>query len=467
LLVVALWRVIGDVSGGSGAGVTAVGAIDSQTKSANGAVISGGSIYLQTADNTNVGLVSTGAQTFAGAKTFNGGITLGANLSIGSNSIVTSSGTITAAELDRLTGKDAALVDTNDAVNTAITGTGALNNGSITSGFGSIDTGADNITTSGTVAGGTVNATANLQTAGTNRIDASGNLVNIGNVTGTGAVTVASTGGANALTLSSGSGTIILGATTSQKNGTGYTYDVNNGIGASTFTITNSGAGVASLSVEGGATLGANLNITNGGATISGNSTIAGTLTSLTGLTSSGTINFSGLSTGLVQSASGVLSAGAVDRNSSTFFNTTLTATNGGTGHSTTSVGDLLVGAASNTFNKLAIGGVNTCLISNGTTAAWGSCTAGGGGFSSLSLAGTSGTPQTITDTDTITVAAGSNITTTAGATDTVTVDVVSNPTFSGLVTASNALTVSAGGASISGGINNNNGGLEYDGDGR
>ncbi len=59
-----------------GSGITAVGAIDTQTKSANGAVISGNSIYLQTADASNVGLVSTGAQTFAGAKTFNGDITI-------------------------------------------------------------------------------------------------------------------------------------------------------------------------------------------------------------------------------------------------------------------------------------------------------------------------------------------------------------------------------------------------------
>ena len=53
------------MSGGSGSGVTTVGAIDSQTKSANGAVITGGTIVLQTADASNVGLVSTGAQTFA------------------------------------------------------------------------------------------------------------------------------------------------------------------------------------------------------------------------------------------------------------------------------------------------------------------------------------------------------------------------------------------------------------------
>ncbi len=68
-----------------------------------------------------------------------------------SSTIVLNAVTISAAELARLDGHDAALVDTNDAVATAITGTGALDAGSITSGFGAIDTGADNITTTGTV----------------------------------------------------------------------------------------------------------------------------------------------------------------------------------------------------------------------------------------------------------------------------------------------------------------------------
>src|SRR5581483_5749233 len=38
---------------------------------------------------------------------------------------------------------------------TGVTGVGALNAGSITSGFGSIDTGSDSITTTGNVSGGT------------------------------------------------------------------------------------------------------------------------------------------------------------------------------------------------------------------------------------------------------------------------------------------------------------------------
>jgi hypothetical protein len=49
---------------------------------------------------------------------------------------------------------------------TGITGTGALDAGSITSGFGSIDNGSSAITTTGTVSGGTVRATNTASSAG-------------------------------------------------------------------------------------------------------------------------------------------------------------------------------------------------------------------------------------------------------------------------------------------------------------
>ena len=52
--------------------VTTVGALDGGTANANGATISGSSIFLQSASATNPGLVSTAPQTFAGAKTFSG-----------------------------------------------------------------------------------------------------------------------------------------------------------------------------------------------------------------------------------------------------------------------------------------------------------------------------------------------------------------------------------------------------------
>ncbi len=87
-------------------------------------------------------------------------------INIGTNNILSNSVTISSAELNLLDGRDAALVDTNDAVSTAITGTGALNSGSITSGFSSIDVGTDSIQ------GGTATLTGasalTLGTTGTN-----------------------------------------------------------------------------------------------------------------------------------------------------------------------------------------------------------------------------------------------------------------------------------------------------------
>lgn len=69
-----LWSTI------SSGGVSAIGTINSETKSANGAVINGSSLVLQTADATNPGLVSAGTQTFAGSKTFNDTVTFSADI---------------------------------------------------------------------------------------------------------------------------------------------------------------------------------------------------------------------------------------------------------------------------------------------------------------------------------------------------------------------------------------------------
>ncbi len=63
----------------SNTGVDTVGALDGVAAAANGATISGTTIYLQSASATAAGLVNTSAQTFAGTKTFNNGIVLAAN----------------------------------------------------------------------------------------------------------------------------------------------------------------------------------------------------------------------------------------------------------------------------------------------------------------------------------------------------------------------------------------------------
>ncbi|MBI5357884.1 hypothetical protein HZB74_03500, partial [Candidatus Saccharibacteria bacterium] len=144
------------------AGITNMGSIAGATTyngsglltNTGGATISGGTVNLNAtgANITNIANgVATGSTSIGNAT---GTLTLTGS---SASTIVLNGVTVDATEFNRLAGKDAALVDTNDAVATAITGTGALNSGSITSGFGSIDTGADNITTTGTVTAGTLN----------------------------------------------------------------------------------------------------------------------------------------------------------------------------------------------------------------------------------------------------------------------------------------------------------------------
>jgi hypothetical protein len=55
-----------------GSGITTVGALDGNTYNANGASISGSTLYLQAATASNVGLVTTSTQTFGGNKTIAG-----------------------------------------------------------------------------------------------------------------------------------------------------------------------------------------------------------------------------------------------------------------------------------------------------------------------------------------------------------------------------------------------------------
>jgi hypothetical protein len=59
----------GEAISGTVTGVTIIGAINSQTKSSNGAVIAGNTLVMQDADDTNGGLINVGYQTLPGAKT--------------------------------------------------------------------------------------------------------------------------------------------------------------------------------------------------------------------------------------------------------------------------------------------------------------------------------------------------------------------------------------------------------------
>lgn len=75
---------------GTGAGAATVGTFDSQTAATNGLVISGTTIYGQSATAAKPGMVNTGAQTFAGAKVFNSTVAVGGALDASSALSVTS-----------------------------------------------------------------------------------------------------------------------------------------------------------------------------------------------------------------------------------------------------------------------------------------------------------------------------------------------------------------------------------------
>ncbi len=225
----------------SGSGVTVVGTIDSQSpKSADGAKISGTSIYLQSADANFPGLVSTGTQTLAGDKTFSGAVTIqGAgtglnvtnNVSIGGTStltgLLTTNGGITDAGnflqtgagtfttgsgAVSLQGPTSVSGSNNFTVGTgatslggtlAVTGTstltGQLNaNGGIVTNNANINAGSGTIT-SGTINGQTISSVANF--TGTVAIQGA-NALTLGTAsTSTGAIVFKGSGGTGTLTL--------------------------------------------------------------------------------------------------------------------------------------------------------------------------------------------------------------------------------------------------------------------------
>jgi hypothetical protein len=68
--------------GSGGSGVTTIGALNGGTANANGATITGTTLYLQSASASFAGVVDTTAQTFAGVKTFNNNVVLAAGATL-------------------------------------------------------------------------------------------------------------------------------------------------------------------------------------------------------------------------------------------------------------------------------------------------------------------------------------------------------------------------------------------------
>jgi hypothetical protein len=181
-----------------------------------------------------------------------------------------------------------------------------------------------------------------------------------------------------------------------------------NGAGALTFTSCTGGAGggVTSLNSQTGVVNIANATASAGVVTLNDASTTgkgiaqfnstnfsvaSGVVNTIQNINSTATPTFAGLtlsgvSDGIVTSTSGALSGGALDRNSSTYFSNALSVSNGGTGLSSYTTGDLLYASGASTLSKLSAVAAGSCLVSNGVGAApiWSVCPGSGGSVSSL-----------------------------------------------------------------------------------
>jgi parallel beta-helix repeat protein len=190
------------------------------------------------------------------------------------------------------------------------------------------------------------------------------------------ALSVAQTGAATAMSVTtSNTGTGL--ALTSSSTGTGQTITLTNtsGTQAAGLSITRNGGGGTTTDL---------LNLTNTAGTVTTALKIVGTFTNVldsptvdisnagvisgaTGLTSSGTITFSGLaSAGIVtNTAGGVLGT-----------TSTVPVANGGTGIASYTIGDLIYASGATTLSKLADVALGSCLISQGVGVAptWGAC---------------------------------------------------------------------------------------------
>ena len=260
---------------------------------------------------------------------------------------------------------------------------------------GSQQTGNINVT--GTIISGTLNATTAIQLGGTS-INTAGTLTNVAylnnstqtftgvnifsrNGTGTGDVSLGITGApvndatsslirvGNAISVgnSSANGGTYIGLN-APGSGAGSAADLVNlqRGGTSQFKVTNVGA----------TTVAGQLTVSSGGIAVTGNSTINGTLSSLSGLSSSGTITFSSLSGG----------AAFISGSNQLSSETSLNVARGGTGQTFFATNTVLFGNGGAT----ALGGVapsagSQCLTSNaGNTALVFATCPGAGGVTSI-----------------------------------------------------------------------------------
>jgi hypothetical protein len=147
-------------------------------------------------------------------------------------------------------------ITANDGLNgTTVTLSGAAEAATLNTGQGAYELYAmdQNVRTSDSPVWVSPNATTGINTgagAGTQRIDASGNLVNIGNITGTGTVTLATASDGNIILTPNGTGNIGLWSTTPAVSSFGKTLKLEesaNALGLITVASTSSGTGAGSF----------------------------------------------------------------------------------------------------------------------------------------------------------------------------------------------------------------------------
>lgn len=211
--------------------------------------------------------------------------------------------------------------------------------------------------------------------------------------------------GGTGILLSSDGKTVTVSASGSDLNVSGFTDG-----GSSVYLTTstdNVGIGtsnpgyklhvVGTSYFSGNATFAGGTVISSGINNSSGGITNAGPITGATGLTSSGTITFSGLGTGIVHSnVNGVISSSALNlAGGGTEITGTLPVTNGGTGLTSATTGQIMYASAANTFAALGIGSEGQVLTVSSGIPAWGS--SGAGSPCATCIVNNPGSTQTIT----------------------------------------------------------------------
>lgn len=353
-------------TGGGGSGVDTIGTIDSQPASANGAVITGTSLIMQSASVTVPGLVNIAAQTFNGDKTFDDNIivtgTILNSALTASRAVVTNgskvflSNATTATELGYVNGVTSAIqtqLDSKQATLTIGNLTAAGTDGiAVTGGTGSV------IGSGTSLAQHVADSTHNGYLSSTDWIafnakQAAGNYITA--LTGDG---IASGPGSAALTLATVNANVGAFASVTV-NGKGLVTAAANISGD----LTTSGA-VATL-----ATVNSNVGSFGSSTSIPSLTVNAkGLVTAASGnvvIAPAGTLTGTTLAANVVTSS--LTSVGTIT--SGTWNGTTIAVASGGTGATSLTVHGVVIGNSTSAVNVTSAGTAGHVLTSNGASA--------------------------------------------------------------------------------------------------